>query len=296
MHYEIEQAGAGRSTARTSAPTPSPSAGTWSAVIDADAVPMPLRFDTLDQALAYVARTPGTLRVVEVNDEGERVPVDRRRPVRHVAQAPSHYEVELRQPTAERADRHGVAGGQARRAGREHGAADVRQPGGGASLRQAHETRRRRGSWRWSTTAGAGRWTPERREEPSPGAGRARPGLYQRGEARVAEDEDRSAAAGREAAGLDPPRSNGFIPFWHALERVMKHHRGMVETVATGRLIDACRRGPDVVRVVPSEELSNRWRDRPPPQAECRSSAIPATTLTRSEPPGGTKATSNASA
>ena len=49
--------------------------------------------------------------------------------MRHVAQAPSHYEVELRQADPERAGRHGVAGDQARRAGRGHGAADVRQPG-----------------------------------------------------------------------------------------------------------------------------------------------------------------------
>ena len=71
MHYEVEQA--------------SPDVGTnaeperWHvvSVFDSDAVPMPLRFDTLDQALAYVARTPGTLRIVEVTDDGERVPVDR---------------------------------------------------------------------------------------------------------------------------------------------------------------------------------------------------------------------------
>ena len=57
-------------------------------VLNADAVPMPLRFDTLEQALAYVARTPGTLRIVEVGDEGERVPVDTERAVRRVAQGP----------------------------------------------------------------------------------------------------------------------------------------------------------------------------------------------------------------
>ena len=45
-------------------------------VFNADAVPMPLRFDTLDQALAYTYRTPETLRVVEVTDEGERLPVE----------------------------------------------------------------------------------------------------------------------------------------------------------------------------------------------------------------------------
>ena len=67
MHYEIEQAG--------------PDVGTraeperWHAVnvFNADAVPMPLRFDTLEQARTYIARTLGTLRVVEVTDEGERV-------------------------------------------------------------------------------------------------------------------------------------------------------------------------------------------------------------------------------
>ena len=70
MHYEIEQA--------------SPDVGTHGEpahrhvvkVFNADTVPMPLTFEALQQALAYVARTPGTLRVVEVTDEGERVPVD----------------------------------------------------------------------------------------------------------------------------------------------------------------------------------------------------------------------------
>ena len=75
MHYEIEQAGDEHR----------PDVGThaeperWHVVnvFNADAVPMPLRFDTLDQALAYVARTSGTLRIVEVTDAGERVPVNR---------------------------------------------------------------------------------------------------------------------------------------------------------------------------------------------------------------------------
>jgi len=70
MHYEVEQA--------------SPDVGThaeperWHvvAIMDTSAVPMPLTFEALTQALAYVAQTPGTLRVVEVTDEGERVPVD----------------------------------------------------------------------------------------------------------------------------------------------------------------------------------------------------------------------------
>jgi len=37
---------------------------------------MPLTFEALQQALDHVRRTPGTLRVVEVDDDGERVPVD----------------------------------------------------------------------------------------------------------------------------------------------------------------------------------------------------------------------------
>ena len=65
-------------------------------VFNADAVPMPLRFDTLEQALTYVGRTPGTLRIVEVDDEGERMRVERaHREAPH--KPPSHYEVELRQ-------------------------------------------------------------------------------------------------------------------------------------------------------------------------------------------------------
>jgi hypothetical protein len=75
MHYEIEQAGLGHE--------PGPVVGThdqperWHVVnvFNADAVPMPLRFDTLERALAYTYRTPGTLRVVRVTDDGERVPV-----------------------------------------------------------------------------------------------------------------------------------------------------------------------------------------------------------------------------
>jgi hypothetical protein len=64
MHYEVEQAGTDD--------------GRWRVVdvFDAEVVPTPLTFDTVDQALAYVARTLGTLRIVEVDDEGERVPVD----------------------------------------------------------------------------------------------------------------------------------------------------------------------------------------------------------------------------
>ena len=73
--YEIEQADAGnehRPGVRTHAVPER-----WRVVraLNADAVPMPLRFDTLEQALAYVVRMPGTLRVVD-DDEGERMPVD----------------------------------------------------------------------------------------------------------------------------------------------------------------------------------------------------------------------------
>ena len=72
MHYEVEQAGAGREHGPDADPI------RWHVVnaLNADAVPMPLRFDTLEQARTYIARTPGTLRIVEVTDEGERVPVD----------------------------------------------------------------------------------------------------------------------------------------------------------------------------------------------------------------------------
>ena len=76
MHYEIEQADLGRE--------PGPVVGTrarprrWRKVniLAADAVPRPLTFEALTPALDYVRRTPGPLRVVEVGDEGERVPVD----------------------------------------------------------------------------------------------------------------------------------------------------------------------------------------------------------------------------
>ena len=76
MHYEVEQAGPGQGH--------HPDVGTYAEperwhvveVFNADAVPMPLRCDTLDQARTYLARTPGTLRIVKVSDEGERVPVE----------------------------------------------------------------------------------------------------------------------------------------------------------------------------------------------------------------------------
>src|SRR4051795_9680715 len=76
MHDEIEQAGPGREHSPDGGTHAEPERWHVVNVFNADAVPMPLRFDTLEQALAYVVRMPGTLRVVEVDDEGERMPVD----------------------------------------------------------------------------------------------------------------------------------------------------------------------------------------------------------------------------
>jgi len=73
MRYEVDQAGAGDEHEPDVETHAEPER--WH-VVNADAVPMPLRFDTLEQALAYVVRMLGTLRVVEVDDEGERMPVD----------------------------------------------------------------------------------------------------------------------------------------------------------------------------------------------------------------------------
>ena len=76
MRYEVEQAGLGREHG------PGVGAYAWPRrwhkinVLTADAVPTPLTFEALTQVLDYVRRTPATLRVVEVSDEGERVPVD----------------------------------------------------------------------------------------------------------------------------------------------------------------------------------------------------------------------------
>ena len=75
MHYEIEQAGAGEEHRPAVGTHTEPERWHVVRVLNADAVPMPLRFDTLEQARTYVARTPGTLWIVEVTDEGERVPV-----------------------------------------------------------------------------------------------------------------------------------------------------------------------------------------------------------------------------
>jgi hypothetical protein len=76
MHYEIEQAGLGHEHGPDVGTHAEPEHWHVVNVFNADAVPMPLRFDTLDQALAYTYRTPGTLRIVEVTDSGERVLVD----------------------------------------------------------------------------------------------------------------------------------------------------------------------------------------------------------------------------
>ena len=73
MHYEIEQAGLGHEYGPEVGTHAEPEHWHVVNVLNADAVPMPLRFDTLEQARTYVARTPGVLRVVEVTDEGERV-------------------------------------------------------------------------------------------------------------------------------------------------------------------------------------------------------------------------------
>ena len=74
MHYEIEQASPDVET------NAEPERWHVVNVFATEVVPTPLTFDTIDQALAYVARAPGPLRVVEVTDEGERVPMDAKAP------------------------------------------------------------------------------------------------------------------------------------------------------------------------------------------------------------------------
>ena len=76
MHYEIEQAGLGHEHGPDVGTHAEPERWHVVDVFDADAIPTPLRFDTLEQALAYTFRTPGTLRIVEVDGDGERVPVE----------------------------------------------------------------------------------------------------------------------------------------------------------------------------------------------------------------------------
>ena len=77
MHYEVEQAGLGHEHGLDVGTYADPARWHVVKVFNADAVPMPLRFDTLEQARTYVARTPGTLRIVRVMDDSERVPVNR---------------------------------------------------------------------------------------------------------------------------------------------------------------------------------------------------------------------------
>jgi hypothetical protein len=76
MHYEVEQAGAGGEHRPDVGTHAEPERWHVVKVFNADTMPMPLRFDSLDEALAYTFRTPGTLRIVEVTDAGERVPVE----------------------------------------------------------------------------------------------------------------------------------------------------------------------------------------------------------------------------
>ena len=76
MRYEIEQVGSGQGHHPDVGTHAEPERWHVINVFNADAVPMPLRFDMLEQARTYVARTSGTLRIVEVTDDGERVPVE----------------------------------------------------------------------------------------------------------------------------------------------------------------------------------------------------------------------------
>ena len=76
MHDEIEQAGLGHEHGPDVGTHAGPERWHVVMVFERDAVPMPLRFDTLEQALAYTCRTPGTLRIVQVADDGERMLVD----------------------------------------------------------------------------------------------------------------------------------------------------------------------------------------------------------------------------
>ena len=76
MHYEVEQAGLGHEHGPDVGTHAEPEGWHVVEVFNADAVPMPLRFDSLEQALNYTYRTPGTLRIVQVADDGERTLVD----------------------------------------------------------------------------------------------------------------------------------------------------------------------------------------------------------------------------
>jgi len=58
--YEVEQADAANEHRPDVGTHAEPERWRVVRVFNADAVPMPLRFDTLEQALAYVAQTPAT--------------------------------------------------------------------------------------------------------------------------------------------------------------------------------------------------------------------------------------------
>ena len=77
MHYEVEQVGSGHEHGPDVGTHAEPERWHVVNVFNADAVPMPLRFDTLEQALTSTSRTPDTLRIVQVANGGERMPVDR---------------------------------------------------------------------------------------------------------------------------------------------------------------------------------------------------------------------------
>ena len=77
MRYEIEQAGTEDEHGPDVGTHAEPAGWHVVKVFNAEAVPMPLTFEALTQALDYVRRTPGTLRVVEVSDEGERMLLNR---------------------------------------------------------------------------------------------------------------------------------------------------------------------------------------------------------------------------
>src|SRR3954451_14494965 len=66
MHHEIEQAGLGHEHRPDVGTHAEPARWHVVNILDADAVPIPLWFDTLEQARTYVARTPGTLRIVNL--------------------------------------------------------------------------------------------------------------------------------------------------------------------------------------------------------------------------------------
>ena len=76
MYYQIEQAGPGHEHRPDVGTHAEPECRHVVNALDTDAVPMRLRFDTLEQPRTYVIRTLGALRIVQVTDDGEHVPVD----------------------------------------------------------------------------------------------------------------------------------------------------------------------------------------------------------------------------